>query len=728
MRSSRISDWPRSCRTAWPDRREYSAGRHVRLHGAGVAPGRTATVRSDIFAYGRVLAELLPGHGVAGRCQATLPDARPASLAPVIRDLRGERSRRWWLAGGVAAAAVLAFELRPRPHLVVAGRQRVVLNGFRPADAGTGQLLRHLLLTALRQSPLITVVADDRLGALLQALQLPRTLPADHSRLLDAAGKEAALLIEGTVEAAGRGLRLLVQVFEPGKLDPTLAFAEITDDARQIIRLADRAGLRLRREFGESAASLAHGYTSLEQVTSPSPEAVDLCFRGVREYESAHTEPAVALLDQAIALDPQFALAHLHRGIALLAHYQWATAAQSYETAFALRHKLTERERLSVESRYYIFVTDFDSSIKVSRRLLTLFPEEPAFQRAAAFACVRLGRPKDALPYNQRALDLDPGSENNISEWMVNRCAALLPDDALALFRGYREQGNQSTMLEYGAANAWLVKEDYESARLAFERMGVSPERDRWSRLLRCGPLMLQGRFTEAATHLRSDLAYDLATGEQGHLQNRRLWLGMVEWLRNEPAKAREQAAALTSLDALPVWLQTLREGAMLADFLGEPALLSAALDRVREIERRWPSTHSRGARAHLEGILWGTQDAARAGELLNEARGLWPDCLTLYSAAQWHMRQKDFEGAAAALDAFEELRGFTLRLFFPPLIVLGRIQRARCFAGMSQTADALRLYRWVLALWGTTAGSYPLIQEVQGEYRRLNSVERKGA
>ena len=195
--------------------------------------GDRPSVRSDIFAYGKVLGELLPGHRMATRCQAALAEDRPPSLAPVIRALGVEVSRRWWIAGGAAALAVVAFELRPRPHLVVAGRQRVVLNGFRPADAGQWALLRNLLLTALRQSPLITVVADDRLGALLQALQLPRTLPADHARLMDAAGKEGALLIEGTVEAAGQGLRLLVQVFEPGKLDPALAFSEITEGARQ---------------------------------------------------------------------------------------------------------------------------------------------------------------------------------------------------------------------------------------------------------------------------------------------------------------------------------------------------------------------------------------------------------------------------------------------------------------------------------------------------------------
>lgn len=687
--------------------------------------GAQPSPRSDIYAYGKVLSELIPGHRSAARCLAVRPEERPGSLAPVIRELRGERTRRNWIVGGVVAVAstLAAYELRPRLHLVVAGRQRIVLNGFRPAEASRGPVLRELLVTALRQSPLLTVVTDDHLSALLRAANGPRMLPVDHRRLLAAVATERALVIEGAIEDVRSGLRLLVQVFEPGSEKPTLAFGEQTDDARQIVRLADRISFRLRTEFGESAASLSNGYTPLEQVTSASPEAVELYFHGVREYEAAHTEAAVALLDQAIRLDPNFALAHLQRGIALLAHFQWVSAIPSYEAAFALRQRLTERERLSVESRYYNFITDFDSSFKVSRRLVALFPEEATFQRAAAFAAVRIGHPRDALPYNDRAIDLDPDSENNISEWMVNRCAAGLPDDALALFQRCRAQGNHSTMLEYGAGTAWLLKEDYENARLAFERMGASVERDRWSRLLQCGPLMLEGRLAEAATRLRSDLAYDIAAGEQSHLQTRRVWLGMAEWLMDSPALAREQAAPLTSLDALPVWLQTLREAGMLAYFLGESALVAAAVDRLRDIERHWPSTHTRGSRAHLEALTWMKQDQARADSLLNEAHGLWPDCLTLYSLANWQMGREDFGAAATTLEAFEEQRGSFMRLFFPPMLILGRIERARCLARLSRFPDSLRLYQWVLGTWAEHAGSYRIVREIRSEYEKLSSI-----
>jgi len=75
-------------------------------------------------------------------------------------------------------------------------------------------------------------------------------------------------------------------------------------------------------------------------------------------------------------------------------------------------------------------------------------------------------------------------------------------------------------------------------------------------------------------------------------------------------------------LPASPVFLQPLREGALLALELKETHLARVALEQLKEIEREWPSTHSRGARAHVEGAL--LDDPAEAGALIREAVGLW--------------------------------------------------------------------------------------------------------
>jgi serine/threonine protein kinase/tetratricopeptide (TPR) repeat protein len=689
-----------------------------------LATGSFPDARSDIYSYGKVLAELLPGNKLAEECAAENPEDRPATLEQVIRELRGGFTRRVLLLVSVLAAAGTAggsYALFSTPHFVLGGRQRVAVNGFRPGGPTQSSMVRDLLITALRQSPLLMVMPDDRLQALLRQFHFSPQLPVDPASLLAIAAHEEALVIEGVLQEAGAGMQLLLEVFLPGQKSPALRIAEKVADRKQVVRLADQTAGRLRREFGESVAAMKSGYTPLEKVTSASPEAVDLYFRGVREYERAHVQAAVTFLDQAVRLDPNFALAHAHLGLAHLAHYESREALASQERAFQLRAGLPERERLYIEVRYDNLIGDFEASYKASRRLVALYPEEAVFQRGAGFAAVRVGRPLDALPFNQRAVDLDPNSENNLSELVVNHCDAGKPERALEIGSALRQRGNNSPMLNYCLGNAYFVMEDHKNARLSYERMSADAELERWSRLLCCGPTIMEGRFAEASSTLRSDLAYDIATGEQRNLQNRRMWLGMLAWLMNSATGAKEQVVALAALDASPIWLLPLRVCGMLALFLDEPVLASVALERLREIERRCPSTNSKGSRTHLEGAMLLKQNSLGAGELLNEARGLWPDCLTLYSFAKWQMQQEDFAGAAATLAAFEADKGRILRLYIPPFLILGRIERARCLARVSDFAESRRLYEWVLRSWGAHAGSYRIMQEVFQEYRKLH-------
>ena len=226
-----------------------------------ILAGAPATVRSDIYSYGRVLSELLPGHRLANRCLAARPEDRPATLEPVLHALGGA-TRRLWLLGSAAAIAGVggaAYSLVSRPKFVLASRQRVAVNGFRPDGSHSAYMVRDLLVTALRQSPLLMVMADDRLKALLRMLKYKPQLPADSAALLAAAAREGAMVIDGVLQAVGTGLHLQLQVFPQGESKPALRFSEQVDEAKQVVQLADRAALRLRRELGESAGSLASG-------------------------------------------------------------------------------------------------------------------------------------------------------------------------------------------------------------------------------------------------------------------------------------------------------------------------------------------------------------------------------------------------------------------------------------------------------------------------------------
>jgi len=713
---------PQSMRSLYAGTPDYMA---PELRG-GAAP----TIRSDIYAFGKVLEQMTGPSRLASACRAERPDARPESLEPVIRELRGGSARRLVVIAG--AAAVLGgggvWYASTRPRLVLVGRQRLVVNGFRPREWARAGFLRDLLITALRQSPLVTVVGDNRLLAVLGAMKLPATLPVERAHLLAAAARDRiAMAIEGTVEEAGEGIRLLMQVFLPQQPSPAIEVREQAPDAAQMVRMVDRLATQLRREFGESDTSLRAAHTPLEQVTSRSPEAVELHFRGIQTYEKGSAEGAQAFFDQAVNIDPQFALAHLWRGLSFAARAKAASAIPSYERAFALRNRVTERERLWIEGRYYNIVGDYQASLQACRRLTTLYPEEATFQRHTAFAYARTGRPADALPHNFRAVELDPFSDNNRSELLANHAEANRNEEALALFRRFREEGHTSTVLDFGAGLAHMGEGRYEGARLAFERMAVTPQRDRWSRLLRCGPLIMEGRFAEAAAALASDLAYDVATGEENRRQIRRSWLGQLDWLVDSPGRARVQTVELVKLEASPAWLFALREGGLMALAIEERDLAADALDRLREIERRWPSTHSRGARAHLEGALLAASGDSRAGDLFLEARGLWPDPPVLFSLAVWQAGTGDLSGALATHAVLETQRGRILANHFPGLLVLVWIERARCYKDSSQFDDSLRYYQRALDHWQRNAGHSRLMAAVRQEAGVVRSRITKG-
>jgi len=691
--------------------------------------GSPPTVQTDIYAYGRVLGQLLPNHRMAGRCQAGRPEDRPASLETVIRSLRGELPRRLFFAAGVAAAAAaITYELAPRPRLPLAARTRIAINGLRGVDPRLAGVFRELLITALRQSMLLTVVADDQIRRQLKAHGKPETFPAERAALASVAppGMEIALVIEGVLASVASGLRVSLDVFAPTAPRPSLTVIEQVPNSKDLVGLADLTALQLRREFGESRAALkvGAGYTPLSQVTSASPEAVECYFRGMEEHNRAQATSAITWFDQAVRLDPNFALAWLQRGVSLMG-YRLAESFDSFQRAFALRSRVTDRERLWIETRYLNIIGDWDSALQSCLKLIALFPEEADFQRETAFQLTRLGRPREALSYNRRAVELDSTNVNNLSEWIVNNATAGLDDEALALYAKARQQGETNTIVNWGAGLAYLGKDDFDGATRMFVEMAVRPDLDHWARRLQCEPLILSGRFREAISMLSADLAWDLSNGEQNELDQRRLWLGALEWITGAPSRARAYTEAVAALDALPSSLERLREAGLLALLLKDSELGSQILNRLRTIEQRWPCSHSRGARCALEGALLPAGDPDRATPLFDAARGLRPDPLTLFPIALWRMESHNFEAAEADFAEMESQRGRIYRLYFPGFLDLARIHRARCLVQMSRFREAFRLYERITTNWSVAAND-GMIADVRREFQRLTETLRR--
>ena len=158
--------------------------------------GKPADARSDIFAFGCILHEMLTGRRpgpqrerlqrpaldkILGRCLAPLPDERWQSAATLQAELaRALRGRRWRknvmpaVIGAVLAVAAVAGWHRLRPGSLT-DQDVVVLAEFanRTGDRVFDSTLRQSLALQLEQSPFLKVMDDTQVAQDLRLMAAP---------------------------------------------------------------------------------------------------------------------------------------------------------------------------------------------------------------------------------------------------------------------------------------------------------------------------------------------------------------------------------------------------------------------------------------------------------------------------------------------------------------------------------------------------------------------------
>ena len=141
---------------------------------------------------------------------------------------------------------------------------------------------------------------------------------------------------------------------------------------KPVLHALGEAGARLREKLGESLTSIRRFNQPLEDVTTPSLEALK-AFSQARSLRMWGKErEAVPLLKHAIELDPNFASAYALLALTYLMLGEPSHAAEHVEHAYALRDRVTERERLRITAIYHLEITgDFAKQLEA----LTLFQQ-----------------------------------------------------------------------------------------------------------------------------------------------------------------------------------------------------------------------------------------------------------------------------------------------------------------------------------------------------------------
>lgn len=297
-------------------------------------------------------------------------------------------------------------------------------------------------------------------------------------------GKElgVAYLLEGSVQRAGERVRITVQLIEAE--GGTHIWAERYDGRMDdIFDLQDRI---TEQVAGQLQPSIRLAEIERSRRKRPHDQgAYDYTMRAmphVWALEQEESAKAIALLDEALAIDPAYPLALSLAGWCHAQHsvYNWSDAPErSRERALKLAERATELSSedpliLAVLGAIHTFVRNFGTARILLERAVTLDPN-------SAWAWQRLGwlenyadRPAQAIEHFQRALRLSPLDPMNFNNYVGMGSAhevAEKYDDAVAMYRRAMEERPHADWIHRNIASSLSGAGRMEEAKAAYAAM-----------------------------------------------------------------------------------------------------------------------------------------------------------------------------------------------------------------------------------------------------------------
>jgi tetratricopeptide (TPR) repeat protein len=664
--------------------------------------GAPASVATDIFAFGKVGRLLLPEDKLWDACTRVNPDERPPSLDTVIRHLRQDNTRRYWLAGSLLAIAGAASYpvFAPRqPALRIEDGARLLVNGF---QAMTGilpaaKLARAVLVTALQQSPRLHTVADQDLLPALRLLLPSGDLPVEGEslrRLL--AQQRAKYCIGGHLSETSDRYSLSVSVIRGS--DERLLAQNQFGDAPSVVALAALVAVWIRQLAGESSKSLAANPSVVTTFTSAVPEALQKFFEAMEHYSLGEMREAIPLLEEAVRLDPEFAQAYNYLGMCFGSLHRYGEALPHSERAMQLSAKLPERERSWIDANHYALVEDPTKSIDSARRSVIYHPDEPRYLRFNAQILSRNGGSEEAIGLIRKAIDLAPQSELFADVLIETLCEAGRFDEALQEYDRARSGGNRNMWLETGHSLALLGLERYDEAMEWCERIPAAGHPGMHIQ----GAKVLAGDLDSAIAGLQQEAARSRVENHAVDEHHALEFLCGAYYVSDRPQQAVHCLEGMAALPTYPAFARKWQCTAFWAARLGNNEVLKSAAARLNEIATRWPNGLTQAAARHADGLMRLRERAFDRGEqLLLDSMGSAFTVWTLFDLADFYTSVSRLDLAEEYWRKFDARRGIVLRSWFTGTVFMAWLHWGLAARSRGNHAVARQCARRILSAWG---------------------------
>jgi serine/threonine protein kinase/Flp pilus assembly protein TadD len=644
--------------------------------------------------------------------------ARKSAAKAITKPTR----RRWsvvigttMLVFGLAVGGVLFL----RKAHALTDKDTIVLADFTNTTGDTvfDGTLRQGLSVQLEQSPFLSIISDQQIQQTLGLMGQPadaKLTPAIARELCQRTGSAAVL--DGSITQIGTPYLLTIKAVNCSNGESLASTETQAGDKSHVLDALGKAASEIRNKLGESLSTVQKFNTPLEQATTPSLEALRACSIG-RQVMIAKGDftSAVPFFQRAIQLDPKFAMAYAYLGADYSSIGEDSLGADNLRKAYDLRARLSEAEKLYIESWYYARATgDLEKARQASELWVQTYPRDYSARNALGLIYRQVGWNDKSLAEFREALRLDPMSalryENLAGEYLVSNRFT----EARATVEEAQAKKLDSFELHFTLyLLAFLNNEEAEMERQvawAADR----PEAEADLLATEAATAAYLGQVRKFRDFSRRAVASSVRAKAKETAANLKAEAAVNEAFFGNIAEARQQVAAALGLsNGRYVWCEAGLALAFAADAVRAEAM-------SRDLDKRFPEDtllqfiYLPTIRAELAV----SRDSAKAIETLRAAVPYEPvDVFSVYVRGQAYLAARQGKEAAAEFQKVLDHRGIVLN---SPTGALAHLQLGRAYALQGDNIKARAKYQDFLALWKDADPDIPIFITAKAEYAKL--------
>ena len=637
-----------------------------------------------------------------------------------------------WISLVIAVAIVTGgayWLMSGHPALSFRSRDSVLIADFenQTGDPRFDNALGTAFAVSIEQSRYANVFPRTRVDSVLALMEKP-----PDERITPELGREICErenirgLILSSITRAGREYQLTAQLIDPRNGETVRSYTERSYGEDHILEALDVLSKEIREALGESLYEIHAADKPLPQVTTSSLSALQQYAEGSALWREGKFQDAVTLFKAAVAADPGFAVAHAALGNA---YYSFIFNApeeghEEYEMALSLSSRVTDRERMIIQTNYasnrgYVGEADEDFRAYLSR-----YPDDSTMRFDYANLLRKNGHKTEAIEQYKQVLRVAP---DFASAYIGMATAYKTLGDFPAALQWY----SKAFEIDPHRLNTGNVNREYgftlvangedQKAEQVFSAQLVNPQtRENGLRSLAFLDLY-HGRYASAQGRLQQSL--ELLNAQNLPLSVARVHLLLAIVAEGEGDARRQRQNLDAALASFKHIQQKVVFGAMLGDAFSRAGYPGQA-EKIATIVAPIADPHSPEQTGYLhllEGeIALSKGDHDSAIQLLEQSDKEYTTGLSQEALPNAYQQSGNIGKAIATFEHMFSFRDSSLGWEPQQRWIEARYTLAMDYSSRGDTKKARDTLEVLLSLWKDADPNLPLIKRAKAEYAEL--------